>query len=127
MDGAAQSGSFQEVEFVEVEGPGAAEGTAGEVARARGANFIGEAHLDEMAGFAAFHQAQDAVRDEATHSPAGGIVAETRTASEPEHGELQTSLSFEAAVTEEMRVDGAVGSRELETRNEEVLELFPHV
>jgi hypothetical protein len=49
------------------------------------------------------------VGDEAAHSPANGIVGETRTTSEPEDGELEAKLSFEAAVAEEMRVDHAVG------------------
>jgi len=59
--------------------------------------------------FAAFHEAQDTVGDEAAHSPANGVVGETRTTSEPEDGELEPKLSFEAAVAEEMRVDRAVG------------------
>ena len=80
-----------------------------------------------MTRFAAFHEAQDTVRDEAAHSPANGVVAETRTTSEPEDGELEPKLSFEAAVAEEMRVDHAVGGGQAQTRDQKVLELFPHL
>ena len=79
------------------------------MAWASGANLIGEAYLDQVTGFAAFHEAQDTLRDEAAHGPANGVVGETRTTSEPEHGELEAKLSLEAAVADEMRVDRAVG------------------
>ncbi len=79
------------------------------MAWASGANLTGEAYLDQVTGFAAFHETQDTVGDEAAHSPANGVVGETRTTSEPEDGELEPKLSFEAAVAEEMRVDDAVG------------------
>lgn len=80
-----------------------------------------------MSRFAAFDEAQDTVRDEAAYSPASGVVAETRTASEPEDGELEAKLSFEAAVAEEMRVDDAVAGGQAQARDQEVLELFPQL
>ena len=79
------------------------------MARASGTHFTGEAYLDQVTRFAAFDEAQDTVRDEAAHRPANGVVGETRTTSEPEDGELQAKLSFEAAVAEEMRIDRTVG------------------
>ena len=80
-----------------------------------------------MTRFAAFDEAQDTLRDEAAHGPANGVVGETRTTSEPEDGKLEPKVSLEAAVAEEMRVDRAVGGGQAETRDQEVLELFPHV
>jgi hypothetical protein len=62
--------------------------------------------------FAAFEEAQDTVGDEAAHRPANGVVADTCATSEPEDGELQAKLSFEAAVAEKMRVDDAVSGGE---------------
>jgi len=76
---------------------------------------------------AAFDETQDTVGDEAAHSPANGVVGETRTTSEPEDGELEPKLSFEAAVADEMRVDRAVGGGQAQTRDQKVLELFPHL
>jgi hypothetical protein len=40
---------------------------------------------------------------------------------------LEAKLSFQAAVAEEMRVDDAVGGGQAQTRDQEVLELFPHL
>ena len=81
-------------------------------------NLTRKAHLDQVTRFAALQQAQDTVGDEAADSPADGVVGETRAPSEPEDGELQLQVSFQAAVAKEMRVDDAVGSRELQTRDE---------
>jgi hypothetical protein len=91
-----------------------------------GGNLRGQAHLNDMARFAALDQAQDTAGDEATHGPAHSVGAETGTASEPRNGKPELKLSFEAAVTEEMRIDDAVGSGHAETRRQ-VLELFPHL
>ena len=109
MNGPAQPRGFQEVEILEVEGASTASGAAGNLAWASGANLTGEAYLDHVTRLAAFHEAQDTLRDEAAHRPANGVVGETRTTSEPEDGELEPKLSFETAMADEMRVDHAVG------------------
>lgn len=125
MDGAAPSRMFQKVQLLEVVG---AIGTqwAGVVwTGGDGGNLLGKADLNHMARFAAFHEAQEAARDEPADGPAHGIAAETDTASEPGNGKAELKFSFQAAVTEKMSVDDAVGSGQAETRRE-VLELFPH-
>jgi hypothetical protein len=109
MNGSPERRRFEEVEIVEIEAARTDSGAAGKPAWASGANLIGEAHVDHMTSFAAFHEAQDTVGDEAAHSPASGVVGETGTASEPEDRELEAKLSFEATVAEEVRVDDAVG------------------
>lgn len=127
MNGSPERRRFQEVEIVEIEAARTDSGAAGKPAWASGADLIGEAHVDHMTGFAAFDEAQDTVGDEAAHSPASGVVGEARTASEPEDRELEPKLSFEAAVAKEVRIDDAVGGGQAQTRDKEVLELFPHL
>jgi hypothetical protein len=83
-----------------------------------------EAHVNNVARFSALDQAQGTARDEAAHGPAHGVVGETGTASEPEDGKTEAKLSFEAAVTKKMRIDGAVSGGQAQTKRE-VLELFP--
>jgi hypothetical protein len=67
------------------------------------------------------------VDDEAADSPANGVVGEVRATSEPQDGELQPKLTFEAAMAKEMSVDHPVGRGEAQTRGQVVLEFFPHV
>jgi len=125
MDGAAQSRMFQKVQLLEMIG---AIGTqrAGVVwTGGDGGNLLRQADLDDMARLAAFHEAQDAPGDEPANGPAHGVSAETYTPSEPGNGKAEVKLPFQAAVTEEMSIDDAVGSGEAETRRQ-VLELFPH-
>jgi hypothetical protein len=125
MDGAAKSGMFQKVHLVEMIG---AIGTqrAGVVwTGSDGGNLLGQADLNDMAGFAAFHEAQGAAGDEPADGPAHGIAAETDTPSEPGNGKAELKLSFQVAVTEKMSVDDRVGGGQAETRRQ-VLELFPH-
>jgi len=125
MDGVAQSAGFQEVQL-EVEaarkGPG---GTAADALVAGGTNFVWQAHLDEMAGFAAFDQAQSAVGDQTAHGPTGGVGGEASTAGEPGNGEAEPGPSFETTVPEEMRIDGAVRVGQAQPGNEKVFEVFP--
>jgi hypothetical protein len=80
-----------------------------------------------VAGLAALHQAQDTTGDEAADSPAHRVVGETSTASEPGNGKAELKVSLETAMAKEMRIDGAVGDREAQTRNQKVLKLFPHL
>jgi len=125
MDGAAQSPGLQEV-LLEVEaartGPGVA---AAGLPVAGGTNFVGQAHLDDMAGFATFEQAQNAVADQTAQGPTGRVGAEASTAGEPGNGKAEAALPFEAAVAEKMRIDGAVRDGQAQPGNEKVLKLFP--
>jgi len=125
MDGVAQSAGFQEV-LLEVEAarkrPGVA---AADHFVAGGANFVGQAHLDDMADFAAFDQAQNAVGDQTAHGPTGGVGGEASTAGEPGNGEAEPGLSFETAVPQEVRIDGAVRDGQAQPGDEKVFEVFP--
>jgi hypothetical protein len=58
-----------------------------------GTDFVGQAHLDDLAGFAAFDQAQSAVGDERAHDPTGGVGGEASTAGEPGNGEAEAGPS----------------------------------
>jgi hypothetical protein len=125
MDGAAQRRMFQKIKLLEVAGAIGAQGAG--VVRTGGddGNLLGQADLNHVARFAAFHEAQDAARDEPADCPAHGVAAETDTPSEPGNGKPELKFSFQAAVTEKMSIDDAIGSGQAETRRE-VLELFPH-
>ena len=126
MDGASQSGMFQKVQFHEgVVAIGTQGGGVVRSGRDVG-DLLGQADLNNMARFAAFHEAQDAEGDEPADGPAHGVAAETDTPSEPRNGKPELKLSFQAAVAEKMRIDDAVGGGQAETKRE-VLELFPHV
>lgn len=126
MDGAAQGWMFEEVQLLEMVGAIGTQGARIVWTGGDGGYFLGQADLDHVARFAALHQAQDAAGDEAPHGPAHGVAAEADTASEPRNGKPEPKLSFEAAVTEEMRIDDAVGGGQAEARRQ-VLELFPHL
>jgi len=125
MDGAAQSPGLEEVRL-EVDaarkGPGAA---AADAPAAGGTNFVRQPHLDHVTGFAAFDQAQSTVGDQTAHGPTGGVGGEASTAGEPSNGEAEPGSSFETAVPQEMRIDGAVRDGQAQARNEQVFELFP--
>jgi hypothetical protein len=65
------------------------------------------------------------VGDQTAHSPTGGVGGEASTAGEPGNGEAEPCPSFETAVPEEMRIDGAVRDGQAQLGNEKILELFP--
>jgi hypothetical protein len=109
VNGPAQPRGFQEVEIVEIDRASTPCCPARNLAWATGANLAGEAYLDHVTRFAALHQAQDAVTDEAAHSLADGRSGKVRTTSKPGEGELEPKLSLQPAVADEMRVDDAVG------------------
>jgi hypothetical protein len=78
-----------------------------------------------VAGFAATDEPQRPEDDEAADGFTHGPGADADTTGEPGHGEVELELAFETAVADEMRIDGAVGDGQAQTREEEVLELYP--
>jgi hypothetical protein len=78
-----------------------------------------------VAGFAATDEAEHTEDDEAADGFTHGAGADADTAGEPGHGEVKLVPAFETAVSDEMRIDGAVGDGKVEAREEEVLELYP--
>jgi hypothetical protein len=127
VNGPAQPRGFQEVEIVAIECARTACGAAGNLAWASRGNLVGDAYLDHVTHPVALHQAQDAVRDQAAHSLAYGLRGKVRTTSEPGEGKLEPKLSLEAAVADKMSVDRSVDGGQAQTRDQEVLELFPHL
>jgi hypothetical protein len=135
VNGLTQGAGLEEVELLEVnrsvdrgvDGARRMRGVAdGESARTSGGNLIGEAHLDNVPGFAAMDDAERAYDDHAAHRLAHRAGANANAASQPRHGAVELELAFQAGVAEEMRIDGAVGEGETESRVEKVLELFPN-
>jgi hypothetical protein len=125
MDGMAQRLIFREIHFVGVNRARQAQVVASSArVEFRGVNLVGEKHLDDVAGFAAFDQAQGASGDEAPHSGARRAIAKASAAGEPSHGKAEAELAFQARVAQEMRVDGAVSAREAQARDEHVFDLF---
>ena len=129
VDGAAAFGVVEEIRLLDEEaladglGGGRCEpGIFGQM-RADGADFVGEANFDQMADIGALDQAQDVVRDEATDGVTHGLTGNADAAGEFENGEAKLALAFEAAMTEEMRIDGAVDGRKAQARNEMIREL----
>jgi hypothetical protein len=97
----------------------------GRQAGTEAANLIGQEDANDVAGFAATHEAEDTEDDEAADGFTDGARADADAAGEPGHGEVELVPAFETAVANEMRIDGAVGDGEMEAREEEVLALYP--
>src|SRR5258708_40131943 len=127
MNGLTQIPAFHEVQFFQGVVAIAALGAADNRTCKEGGNLFRHAHLDEMTRLIALHQPQDTARDQPAHRPARRPGGEANTASEPVHGKLDAPLSFEPAVTEEMRIDSAVHWGQAQARRKNVLELFPHL
>ncbi len=126
VDGLAQGAGLEEVEVFQVGGLRLAGGAAdGDGAGANAANLIGQAHADDVAGFAATDEAERTEDDEAADRFTHGAGADANAAGEPGHGEAELELAFETAVADEMRIDGAVGDGQAQAREEKVLELLP--
>ena len=126
MDGAAKGWMFEEVQLLEMIGAIGTQGAGVVWTGGGGGNLLGQADLNHMARFAALHKAQHTARDEPADGPAYGVAAEADTSSEPGNGKPELKLSFQAGVTEEMRIDDAVGRGQAQARRK-VLELFPHL
>jgi hypothetical protein len=150
VDGVAQGAGLEEVEFFEVErrervgkrvqverrvevgGEGRVHGVAhidcprhGGQARICGEHLLGQAHFEDVAGFAALDDAERAEDGEAAHGFADGAGADAESASEPGHGAVELELAFEARVANEIEIDGAVHDRQAQARVEKVSELHP--
>ena len=142
MDGLAQGASFEEVQFFEVEGrerigeriqigrEGSGCGIVrGDFAGTRGGDFVGQAHFEDVASFAALDEAERAEDGEAADGEAadgfahGAGADAAESASDPGHGAVELKPAFEARVAEEIEIDGAVHDGEAQARVENVSEL----
>jgi hypothetical protein len=126
VDGLAQGAGLEEVEAFQVGGLRHAGGTVdGDGTGAKATNLIGQEHVNDVAGFAATDQAERTEDNEAADRFTDGAGADADTAGEPGHGKAKLELAFETAVTDEVRIDGAVGDGQAQPREEKVLELYP--
>jgi hypothetical protein len=64
--------------------------------------------------------------NKAAHGRAHGFSTKASAAGEPGDGKAEPKLSLKAAVAHEMIVDDAVRDGETESRDEQILDLFPH-
>jgi hypothetical protein len=88
-------------------------------------DVFGQAHFDEMAGFASFQQAQSAQLIEAAYGLAHRAIGETQSVGHGHHREVQTTLADEKRMAQEIGVDGAVPNGEAETRHKNIFKLDP--
>jgi hypothetical protein len=138
VDGLAQSAGLEEVQLFDVDGRERVgkrvcvgrKWRAGGVphddfAGRGGVNFIGQAHFEDVAGFAALDETERAEDGEAAHGFAHGAGADTEATSDPRHGAVELKPAFDSGVAEEIEIDGAVDDGQAETRVEKVGELYP--
>ena len=71
-------------------------------------DVFGEAHFDEMAGFASFQQAQSAQLIEAAYGLAHRAIGEAQMVGHGHHREVQATLADEKRMAQEIGVDRAV-------------------
>lgn len=109
MNGLTQSRSFEKVCRFEIAGRGQGWGDRRERAtRMGGVNLGRQADFDEVAGFATLDQTQSALVDQSTQGLTSGTDGKTNTLGEPGKRKAQIELAFEASVTQEKGIDGAV-------------------
>ncbi len=119
VDGLAQSLVFEEIGVRDASGerqPGRAAG--GVDIGADGANLLRQADHDHVTDLVALDQAQDAEIEEAPQGAARGHGTEADTACEPGDGKTEAGAAFEAAVAQEVRIDGALGDGEAQARDD---------
>jgi len=113
VDGPAQSLVFEEIGVRNASRerqPGGAAG-GGDIG-ADGANLLRQADHHHVTDLVAFDQTQDAEIEQAPQGATRGHGTEADTAGEPGNGKTEAGPPFEAAVAEEMRIDGAFGDGE---------------
>jgi len=79
-----------------------------------------------MTGFAALDYAHGATVGKPAQGGPHGFLAKAGALGEPGDGEAEVQLAFEAAVPHQVRVDGAIGEAQVQTRDHNVRKLFPH-
>src|ERR1700737_4599868 len=109
VNGFAERPGFQEIGGLDGRGrrltrvPGSAV-----FAGAEGADLPGQAHLHDVAGFAAFEQAQSAQLIEPAHRLAHRSVGQTQVAGYRHNRKVQAELAYDEGMAQEIGVDGAV-------------------
>src|SRR5436309_15974295 len=65
--------------------------------------------------------------DQPPHGESNRSAGEARRAADRGNGEATTESPFQAAMPQQMKIDGALGDGEAQTRGQLVFHLFPHV
>jgi len=125
MDGLAELGGAHKIDFLEV---AAVRRRDGHVcvgsAWANARNLFRQANAHHVARFAALDQPQCAVLHEPAQRGAHGVLGEAKIPRQPNNGKMKARPAFEAAVPEEVVINGSVGGGEAQTRGKSVLELL---
>ncbi len=125
VDGLAQGGCSHEIDFLQVFGVRRADSLACRYfVQASARNLFRELYVHHVARFAALDQTQCTVLYEPAQRSAHGFLSEAKIPRQPNNGKMKAGLAFEAAVTEKVIINGAVGGGEAQTRGKSVLELL---
>jgi hypothetical protein len=89
------------------------------------ADILGQAHFDEMAGLAAFEQAQSPKLIQAAHRLTHRSIGKTQFGGYRHYRELQAELANNERMAEQMGIDGAIENGQAETRCENIFKLHP--
>jgi len=79
-----------------------------------------------VSAFAVFNT-QSALRHEAAHGTARSRAAEASSVGDPGNRKAEAEPPFQAAVPQEMRIDGAVDHGKAQARHEIVFQVFPEL
>jgi hypothetical protein len=126
VNGFAERPGFQEIRGFEGGGRRLSRFPRGAVfARADRADLLRQAHLDEMAGLAAFEQAQSAQLIETADGLAHRSIGKTQVAGYGQNSKVQAELADDKGMAQEIRIDGALLDGQAEARGENIFKLHP--
>lgn len=121
VDRFAQGLRLQEIHLVEV----TVVRRAGADADGGGdANFVGQGHLDDVAGPAAFDEAQSPFGNETANGLAHRSAGHMNSPGKPRYRKMELALPFQAGVTQEMQIHDTVRKRKPQARHEYFIYLF---
>ncbi len=128
VNGLAECPGAHEIGGLEFRGEasfGGPQGGGRTIVFAKRADVFGQAHFDEVAGFASFQQAQSAELIEAAYGLAHRAIGETQVVGHGHHREVQATLADEKRMAQEIVVDRAVPNGQAETRHKNIFKLDP--
>ena len=128
VNGFAERPGFEEINGLEVSDRRFfGSGRCAVIGRAERGDFFGTAHLDNVAGFAAFEQTQSAEFIEAAHGLAHGSVGKTEFVGDVQNRKVQAGLADDERMAKQVGIDGAVPDAEAEARRENIFKLNPEM
>ena len=118
--------SFQEIRGLEGRGGRLSRFPRGAIStRADRADLLRQAHLDEVAGLAAFEQAQSPQLIETADGLAHWSIGKTQVAGYGQNRKVKAELADDKGMAQQIGVDGAVPDGQAETRGENIFKLHP--